>query len=320
ELETKLNRKIPFNREGIVMLCFPGDDLAKWEKLVTFREKEGLKLEIWDSNKLSDRCPQINCAEVKAAIYSPQDRQVDPVALTLALIEAAEHNGVEFHWGFTAENYQKDRGGNNQIIAKSLNESLILENVDRLILAAGLGSLETLPNGENWQNSEVNSSSNSSRLASIIDPQLQLIPVLGQGARLRLESSLGRVDFQPVITGDDVHIIPLGGGEYWVGATVEFPDAAGEVVADGSLLDGAIKRAIAFCPDLAKATEVKRWSGLRPRPQGQSAPVIGFLPGFNNVLLATGHYRNGILLAPATAVLVREMLGVIPFPKSHATV
>lgn len=308
ELETKLNRKIPFNRQGIVMLCLPEDDLSKWEKLVSFREKEGLKLEIWDSNKLSDRCPQINCAEVKAAIYSPQDRQVEPVGLTLALIEAAQKNGVEFHWGFTADNYQKNSSGNNQIIAKSLNESLILENVDRLILAAGLGSMETLPNGENWQNGEVNSSSNSSSLASIIDPQLQLIPVLGQGVQLRLKSSLGKVDFQPVITGDDVHIIPLGGGEYWVGATVEFPDATGEVVADGSLLDGVIKRAIAFCPDLEEATEVKRWSGLRPRPQGQSAPVIGFLPGFNNVLLATGHYRNGILLAPATAVLVRELV------------
>ncbi len=312
ELEIKLNRKLPFNRQGIVMLCLPEDDLTKWEKLVNFREKEGFKLEIWDVNKLSDRCPQINSPQITGAIYSPQDRQVNPVPLTLALIEAAQENGVTFHWGVTVENYQKNSSGNNQIIGKSvdknLNESLILENVDRLIITAGLGSLKTLPNKENWQTKPDNYNNNYSRLASKIDPQLELIPVLGQGVQLRLESPLGNADFQPVVTGDDVHIVPLGGGEYWVGATVEFPDAAGEVVADESLLDGVIKKAIAFCPDLAKATEVKRWSGLRPRPQGQSAPVIGFLPGFNNVLLATGHYRNGILLAPATALVVRELI------------
>lgn len=312
ELEIKLNRKLPFNRQGIVMLCLPEDDLTKWEKLVSIREKEGFKLEIWDVNKLSDRCPQINFPEITAAIYSPQDRQVNPVALTLALIEAAQENGVTFHWGVTVENYQKNSSGNNQIIAKStdknFNESLRLENVDRLIITAGLGSLKTLPNRENWQTDQDNYNNNYSRLASKIDPQLELIPVLGQGVQLRLELPLGNADFQPVVTGDDVHIVPLGGGEYWVGATVEFPDAAGEVVADESLLDGVIKKAIAFCPELAKATEVKRWSGLRPRPQGQSAPVIGFLPGFNNVLLASGHYRNGILLAPATALIVRELI------------
>ncbi len=325
ELETKLNRKIPFNRQGILMLCLPEDDLSKWEKLLKFREKEGLKLEIWDSNKLSDRCPQINCPEVKAAIYSPQDRQVEPVALTLALIEAAQKNGVEFLMGVTVENYQKNSENQNTIIAKNIegNSQLPIPNCQFLIIAAGLGSLEKLPNQENWQTlaSQKSGFLASQKpgflekpgfsIASKIDPQFQLIPVLGQGVQLRLESPLGNPDFQPVITGDDVHIVPLEGGrggEYWVGATVEFPDARGEVVADESLLDRVIKRAIAFCPELAKATEVKRWSGLRPRPQGQSAPVIGFLPGFNNILLATGHYRNGILLAPATAILARQML------------
>ncbi|MFO0108694.1 MAG: FAD-dependent oxidoreductase, partial [bacterium] len=48
--------------------------------------------------------------------------------------------------------------------------------------------------------------------------------------------------------------------------------------------------------------------GLRPRPEGRPAPVIDNLPGFTNVLLATGHYRNGVLLAPATATAIREMI------------
>ena len=53
---------------------------------------------------------------------------------------------------------------------------------------------------------------------------------------------------------------------------------------------------------------MESWSGKRPRPQGQPAPVIGKLAGYHNVLLATGHYRNGVLLAPATA---KEILGIV---------
>ncbi|MBD0262666.1 MAG: FAD-dependent oxidoreductase, partial [Tolypothrix sp. Co-bin9] len=43
-------------------------------------------------------------------------------------------------------------------------------------------------------------------------------------------------------------------------------------------------------------------------PEKLPAPIIGKLPGFDNILLATGHYRNGVLLAPATAYAIREMI------------
>ncbi|MEB3148660.1 MAG: FAD-dependent oxidoreductase, partial [Sphaerospermopsis sp.] len=49
-------------------------------------------------------------------------------------------------------------------------------------------------------------------------------------------------------------------------------------------------------------------SGFRPRPENRPAPIIERLPGFNRILLATGHYRNGVLLAPATAYAIREMI------------
>jgi glycine/D-amino acid oxidase-like deaminating enzyme len=104
-----------------------------------------------------------------------------------------------------------------------------------------------------------------------------------------------------------VHIVPLGGAEYWVGATVEFPDADGNVEADTELLDRVMEGAIAMCPALKEAEILRQWSGLRPRPD-QPAPVISPLTGFKNILLATGHYRNGVLLAPATALKIRDLL------------
>jgi glycine/D-amino acid oxidase-like deaminating enzyme len=93
-----------------------------------------------------------------------------------------------------------------------------------------------------------------------------------------------------------------------VGATVEFPNDADEILAKKELLESVKQQAIAFCPDLAEAKILRTWSGLRPRPEGRPAPVIDKLPGFSNVVLATGHYRNGVLLAPATALAVRDMI------------
>jgi glycine/D-amino acid oxidase-like deaminating enzyme len=128
---------------------------------------------------------------------------------------------------------------------------------------------------------------------------------------------LGNPDFQPAITGNDVHIVPVGGGDYWLGATVEFPTNGYEIPPNQQLLESVREQAIAFCPELATASIVRTWSGLRPRPEGRPAPVIGQLPGFSNVLLATGHYRNGVLLAPATAYAIREM--IIPQGQEHGT-
>lgn len=288
ELEVLTGRQIPFNRQGILMLLpkqEPGntEDLANWEKLVEIRQSQGWQLKIWDVIQVKSSCPQLDCERINAAVYSPQDRQVEPVALTLAMVDAARRNGVTFHFGVTVEGYHLSTTSTKTVVV--VDASPLLQNVDWLVVAAGLGS---------------------SLINSLPCPLIR--PVLGQALHLRLGSLLGHRDFQPVITGDDVHIVPLGGGDYWVGATVEFPTTGDGVVAAPEKLEAVRQQAIAFCPALAEATVVKTWSGLRPRPEGSPAPVLGYAPGFSNVLLATGHYRNGVLLAPATAQAIREII------------
>ena len=279
EIEAITGQKILFNQQGILMLCLAGEDLTKWQELVEIRRVQGYNLEIWDLDQISTNCPQINLDKITAAIYSPQDRQVDPTALTLALVAAAQHNGVTFHFGV---NVLEIEPKNCQV--KTSNGQI---DFDWLVLAAGLGSTDL-----------------TASLKNIVD----IRPVLGQALHLRLEQPLGNANFQPVITGNDVHIVPVGEADYWVGATVEFPVDGSEVVADANQLEAVKQEAIAFCPALAKAMIKRSWLGLRPRPEGRPAPIIGNLPGFNNILLATGHYRNGILLAPATAQIIRELI------------
>ena len=65
---------------------------------------------------------------------------------------------------------------------------------------------------------------------------------------------------------------------------------------------------IYLCPDLATGEILRTWQGLRPRPHQRPAPVIDRVGENGRVLVATGHYRNGVLLAPATAQLISEML------------
>lgn len=301
ELEELTNRKIPFNRQGILMLLTGNADpplergvggISEWEKLSEIRHSQGYQLEIWDAVKLKKICPQVDETQIIGAIYSPQDRQLDPTALTLAFVEAAQHNGVTFKFGvnvlgMTPPPLTASREGGEKFCQQmETTEGKIA--ADWFVVAAGLGS---------------------SPLSAQLHQMIDIRPVLGQALHLRLGHSLGNPDFQPVITGNDVHIVPVGGGDYWVGATVEFStNGSHEILPNKEQLESVKQQAIAFCPDLANATTIRTWSGLRPRPEGRPAPIIEKLSGFSNVLLATGHYRNGVLLAPATAYAIREMI------------
>jgi glycine oxidase ThiO len=281
QLEAQTQLSIPFNRQGILMLCFAESDLAAWQPHLETRASQGWQLEIWQKSQLQLHCPQLQNDQIIGAVYSPQDRQVDPTALTQALIVAAQKNGVTFKFGVAVEEI-KSTGE----VLNSIQTTEGKLDLDWLVVASGLGSTPLLAQLE----------------------QLAIKPVLGQALLLQLAQPLGNLDFQPVITGDDVHIVPVGSGQYWLGATVEFPDQAGEVVAEAELLEKVRQKALTFCPALAQAKIIRTWYGLRPRPDGRPAPIIEKLPGHNNILLATGHYRNGVLLAPATAQAICAMI------------
>ncbi len=289
ELETLTGIKIPCNRQGIVMLRFEDQDQEKWMKLSKIRFEQGYRLEMWDLSQLNTKCPQIELNQVVGAIYSPQDLQVNPTMLTKTLVVGASQRGVICQFGVKVHNFvATDSNGSNNRHCYRVQTTGGDIKADWVILAAGIGS---------------------GALTTCLQQKVSINPVLGQALLLKHHTVMGKPQFQPVITGNDVHIVPIGGGEYWVGATLEFPQHQGEIPeGNEELLAKLREQAIAFCPSLAEATIVHSWSGKRPRPEGQPAPVIGQLPGYDNVILATGHYRNGVLLAPATAKVVYELI------------
>ncbi|MCU0544533.1 MAG: FAD-binding oxidoreductase [Oscillatoriaceae cyanobacterium Prado104] len=307
ELESITGRKIPFNKQGILMLFSEGEDLSKWENLAAVRKSQGWQLEMWDVKRAGDRCPYLYLNDnIIAAVYSPQDRQIDPTALTLALVDAAGKNGVDFEFG-AAVNILHEGTAEAQG-TQSVGAVPPCPPAKQVSQLTGLCRVETSSGSWDFDRLIVAAGLDSGGLTASLNRSIDIRPVLGQAVHLRLPNPLGNADFAPVITCDDVHIVPLGNRECWVGATVEFPENNGEIVPDGDLLCEVMARAIALCPALAEAEIVKQWSGLRPRPEGRPAPIIDRLSGNSNVLVASGHYRNGVLLAPATARSIREMI------------
>jgi len=283
ELEAATGQPVPHNSQGILSLCFDAADLPRWRSLQEIRHRQGWALEIWSPETLAQRCPHLQLEQVVAGIYSPHDLQIAPKALTHALVQSAQQRGAIVHWDAAVTGC--DREGDR---ATAVHTNSATYPADWVILTAGLGS---------------------TNLVAQLEKSLPLIPVLGQGIRVRVPETLGLQDFQPVINGDDIHLVPLGDREYGVAATVEFPaEGVSQPHPQAEALAAIWAGAIAYCPALEQSTVLETWYGLRPRPQGRPAPVVQPLEGYDNVILATGHYRNGVLLAPATAQRVRSLL------------
>jgi glycine oxidase len=291
ELTKRTGLSIPYNRHGILQICFDARDFERWRKTKAVRQQQGFTLEHWPQQELLQHFPELAAARsietgavALGAVYSPQDRQTDPIALTQALIQGAIQNGAQFHFSTAISDFRVAKAeGQQRVTHLCTSEDAIL--ADWVVVAAGLGS---------------------AALTQSLAQQIQIRPVLGQALHLRCPKAL-RPD-SPVINGCDVHLVPLSQDELWVGATVEFPDEKIVLEPDPSALEQVRQQAIALYPSLADAEILRTWQGLRPRPDERAAPVVEQLPGYQNVLIATGHYRNGVLLAPVTAEKIRAYL------------
>ncbi len=286
ELTLLTGKAIPYNQLGILELCFDPEDWLSWHRVVRVRQTQGFDLQMLTPEQIADLYPEVAQARSLAGsafaiggIYSSRDRQVDPIALTQALIQAAQLRGAKVQFQTTVEQINAGSGR-----VQSLQTTQGSIPVDWLIVAAGLGSTP---------------------LTAQLQSPVEIGPVLGQALHLRRPTPLDSP--RPVIQAEEVHLVPLNTWELWVGATIEFVED-GDLIPDPTQLEKIRQQAIALCPNLESAEVLRSWTGLRPRPEARSAPVVESLTGYENVLLATGHYRNGVLLAPITALKIRDWL------------
>jgi glycine/D-amino acid oxidase-like deaminating enzyme len=119
-----------------------------------------------------------------------------------------------------------------------------------------------------------------------------------------------------MIWGDHAYLVPREDGQTYVGATVEEVGFRKQTTYAGIM---PLRRAAeALVPDFQWATIRREWAGLRPASL-DGLPVMGRLPKWDNVWVSTGHFRNGILLAPASGDLIaRSILSGAPDPTLSA--
>ena len=279
-IETALGQTLPVNRRGILHLLKSPADLEAWQETLTVRQEQGFLLQGIPGHQpeqiIALQSHLNPAAYAGGGIYSPQDRQVDPSILTHALIGAACQQGAQFFFHQPVTRFKQISGRINAVYTPQHTISAAT-----VILTAGL---------------------NSSVLGSHLDQPIPLQPVKGQALRVYVPG----IPCGPVITAEDLHLVPLPSGEMWIGATVEFGATTPGTTLTG--IQSLIHRAVEIYPLLGEAELRSSWMGLRPRPTGQRAPILGFAPAIQNLIIATGHYRNGVLLAPITGAIIRDLV------------
>jgi glycine oxidase len=141
---------------------------------------------------------------------------------------------------------------------------------------------------------------------STLAPALSIAPKKGQMVAVALPSSL---PLNLVVRTHGMYIVPRttgrNAGRAIIGATIE--DAGFDKTVHSTDISHLRSLAAALLPSLAEARQLEAWAGLRPStPDG--LPFFGPLPDHRNQFVAAGHYRNGILLAPATAHVMAQVL------------
>ena len=219
-------------------------------------------------------------AEVVGGWWYPEDGQVDNRQLAKALLQAAQTLGVDLREGVTVEAIAQKRGRVDSVITSSGNLQ-----AQTYVLATGAWSSQLLP--------------------------LPVRPVKGQMLSLQMP----REAHQPfpltrVLYGSDVYLVPRRDGRLLLGATVE--EVGWTPHNTPAAIHSLLAQGIRLFPELENWAIEELWWGFRPGTPDE-LPILGVGP-CENLILAVGHYRNGILLAPATATLLADLIEQKPDP------
>lgn len=288
ELTAATGEGVGYREDGILVVALDRDDHERLK--FTYDYQRGLGLPVaWLSGREARELEPHLSRRVQAAMLSERDHQVDNRRVMEALEKAFRQAGGRLRENAPVDEILVENGRASGV--RVAGEAVM---VDQVILAAGAWSRKLPGLPENAR------------------PPVR--PVKGQ--MLALEGAPDRPLISHIVWGPDVYLVPRDDGRLLIGATVEELDFSTTLTA-GGMLD-LLRAGWETLPGIHDLPLAESWAGLRPTSR-DDAPVLGPgpLPG---LVYATGHHRNGILLAPITAqgiahfVLTGELLPEIqPF-------
>ncbi|WP_333777477.1 glycine oxidase ThiO [Streptomyces sp. IBSBF 3136] len=287
ELTELTGHDLGYRRCGTLAVALDADDRAHLRELHALQRRSGLESE-WLSGRDCRRLEPMLAPGVRGGLRVDGDHQIDPRRLASALVVACERAGVVFHraWAERLDVVRDRAAGITTADGTALGAG-------RVVLAGG---------------------SLSGRLAGVPDEVLPPVrPVKGQVLRLtvprRYAPFLNRT-VRAMVRGSQVYLVPRENGELVVGATSEELGWDTTVTAGG--VYELLRDAHELVPGITELPLTETRAGLRPCSP-DNAPLLG-PSGLDGLLLATGHYRNGVLLTPVTGDVMARVLATGELP------
>jgi len=265
---------VGYGEAGTLFLSLREEDDAELERRWAWQRAAGLCVERLTAEETREMEPAVSPA-ARFSLRFPGDHQVDNRLLGTALATASERAGAEIRTGAEAVALLRDGG---RVTGVELADGGRI-HAGAVVVAGG-----------SW----------AGRLRGLPHP-LPVEPVHGQLLAIETSPPL----FRHVVDSPRCYLVPRGDGRVIAGATTERVGFRKAVTPWGirRLLDGAVE----IAPALHHAPLVETWSGLRPgTPDG--LPILGRDPDVPNLVYATGHFRNGILLTPLTGDAIGALL------------
>jgi glycine oxidase len=309
ELQAAAGQQIGFLATGTLLLARDGDEARELERQIAFRDSLGLATNRLRASEAREREPAL-APTVRLALEAPDDHSVDPRLVLAALRTACDSAGVRLREHAPVVRIEVDTAGQRVtgVTLGRTGEGADGEGRSGVELAGADAGAEPARRGTRHdgeflaaEHVVIASGAWSGQIEGIAE-RVPVRPVRGQLLRLRDPGGPGLL--RGVVRFDGGYLVPRADGRYVLGATVEErgydvqPDAGGVYV--------LLREAIDMVPGVRELKIEELCVGLRPGTP-DNAPAIG-RGALDGLTWATGHHRNGILLAPLTAQLVVQLL------------
>ncbi len=264
---------VEYRTTGLLELAFDERDARELRAVVAKRHAAGEPAEWLASDRVREMEPSV-AGDVAGGVFFGDDNAINNTRMVEALRVSAERGGARFLASLPLR--RAERCGRRLVAAVAGD---VRFEPGHLIVAAGLGSRA---------------------VGEIIDAKMPIRADRGEMVALRPQQPLLRTT-----VWRDGYLVPRNDGEVLIGATSGRGKT--EKVVTPASLELLLRRAARMIPALAGAPLVRQWAGVRPMCTLRR-PMIGPVRGYENVTVATGHHRSGILLAPVTAALIADSL------------
>jgi glycine oxidase len=286
ELLEETGIDIELERTGTLYLGFTEEDEREMEARYRWQRSAGLAVEELSVDETRRLEPGLS-PHMRRALRFPLDVQVENRRLITALARSVERSGVRLMMGTTVESVSTTAGR-----VTGVNTSRGSISSPLVIVAAGA-----------WVSFIQTTGDSGSVAAPAAPPLLRVEPVRGQMLCFETEAR----PFRHVVYSPRGYLVPRMNGRLLAGSTTE--RAGFEKRVTGGGIQAITRHALEIAPLVEGLPLLDAWAGLRPRAVGSDEwPVIGGCAETRGLYYATGHYRNGILLAPITGELLAEKI------------